>query len=173
MSNHKQQMQMTIYLNDHVTAAAEEENIEVLSSVVLGSRTHEMITTRSLVESTTADRCLVTLLAVPAKYKPGLRTRCHMNHTGEVATISTVWRPTDTSTSGARIAVDKPDVPAAIPATQAGDSPLPCRGCTRNCSRYGRCNHTPWRSADLSRKRAFQHTNSAGCATLANACNVA
>ena len=173
MSNNKQQMHMTNHLNDHVIDAAGEENTEVLSSVVDGSRSHEMITTHSIVKSKRADRCLVTLLAAPKKHKPALRTRYHTNRTGQVATISTVWQSTGSSTSGARIAVNNPDIPAEIPATQAGDSQLPCRGCTRNCSRYGRCNHTPWRSAELSRMRAFQYTDSTECTTLVNACSVA
>jgi len=32
---------------------------------------------------------------------------------------------------------------------------LPCRGCTRNCSDYERCNGKPWRliDYDVNRKR--------------------
>jgi hypothetical protein len=49
MSNYEQQMQMTNRYYDHAIAAAEQENIEVLSSVVPGNRWHEIF--HNLVDS--------------------------------------------------------------------------------------------------------------------------
>ena len=43
MSNHEMQMQQISLYYDHAIAAAEQENIEILSSVVPGSRLHEII----------------------------------------------------------------------------------------------------------------------------------
>ena len=173
MSNCEQQMQMTNRHYDCAIAAAEQENIEVLSSVLTGSRLPEMIHNLSIAESTKAEHGLVTLLTVPAKHKPGVRTRSRVKCAGEALSVFPVPRVKSRSEKDAGIAVNNPDIPAAVPALQAGDLPLPCRGCTRNCSRYGRCGHTPWRSADTSRKRAPQHFDSTDCVTLINACNAA
>ncbi len=43
MSNYEMQMQMTTLYYDQAIAAAEKENIEILSSVVPGSRLHQII----------------------------------------------------------------------------------------------------------------------------------
>ncbi len=155
MSNCEQQLQMTNHHCAGAIDAAEQENIEVISSVIPGSRLHKLI--QNLVDSRIdeGERGLVTLLAVPAKHKPGVRTGSRLSCAGE------------------GLVVNKPDMQGVITTTQAGDSPLPCRGCTRNCSRYGRCNHTPWRSADMSRKRASQLIDSTDCVNLTKTCSVA
>jgi hypothetical protein len=155
MSNCEQQLQMTNHHCAGAIDAAEQENIEVISSVIPGSRLHESI--HNLVDRRIDEgECgLVTLLAVPAKHKPGVRTGNRMSCAGEGLVVS------------------KPDMQGVITARQAGDSTLPCRGCTRNCSRYGRCNHTPWRSADMSRKRASQQIDGTGCINLIKTCSVA
>ena len=43
MSNYEMQIQMTSLYYDHAIDVAEHENIEILSSVVPGSRLHEII----------------------------------------------------------------------------------------------------------------------------------
>lgn len=118
---------------------AEQEDIEILSSVVPGSRLHEVI--HNPIESG------IDGLSFP--FDPAITQFPTMHSSCRVMDSLSPERFSDRSGLFEYLMHIKPENltcdKVRDSSRQSSQQRLPCRGCTRDCTRFGQCDGKPWR----------------------------